>query len=79
MLTVKFGPFALYFTFSTPVGILVIKCSKLNLLMFWKLLAADYCTNYDILVVFEPITPKQIPNFDLSYFYASNLACDKAS
>ena len=72
VLTVKVGPLVLYFTLRTPVGILVIKCSRLNRFIFWNLLLTDYWTYSDTLVVFEPITPMHIPTFDLSYLSRSS-------
>lgn len=65
VLTVMVGPLVLYFTFNVPVGILVIKCSKLSLFMFWKRELADSLTNSDILVRLEPNTPKQMPTLSL--------------
>lgn len=39
--------------------------------MLWKWELADSETNYEILVVFEPTTPKQIPTRYLFSFYKS--------
>ena len=73
VLTVSVGPFILYFTFKTPVGILVIKWRRLNLFMFWKWEADDSETNYDILVVFDPTTPRHTPTL---YLYRINIIID---
>lgn len=69
VLTVKDGPLSLYFILRNPVGILVIRCNRLSRLMLEKLEEDDYFKNYEILELFEAMTPKTIATLYLSHFY----------